>query len=141
VRGEVDERARRRSAIVALVSTETFPQDRSFVGALDTLLAESGGLADRLVLRRRRRDSPAAHQLSAAAGSGPTLAFGGRSIHLCLGAGLGRLEATIAVQRVAARFPHLTMPEQQIPFHPNISFRGPQRLLVETGTPGSLAAR
>jgi cytochrome P450 len=68
------------------------------------------------------------------------LAFGGRSIHLCLGAGLGRLEATIAVQRLAAHFPHLTMPEQQIPFHPNISFRGPQRLLVETGASGRLAA-
>ncbi|HEV7654677.1 MAG TPA: cytochrome P450 [Mycobacteriales bacterium] len=61
------------------------------------------------------------------------LAFGGRSIHLCLGAGLGRLEAAIAVQRLATRFPHLSMPAQQIPFHPNISFRGPQRLLVETG--------
>lgn len=64
------------------------------------------------------------------------LAFGGHSIHFCLGANLGRLEATIAVQRLAARFPGLSMPEQEIPFHPNISFRGPQRLLVETTTRG-----
>lgn len=60
------------------------------------------------------------------------LAFGGRSIHLCLGANLGRLEATIAVEHLAARYPNLSLPEQQIPFHPNISFRGPQRLLVAT---------
>jgi hypothetical protein len=43
------------------------------------------------------------------------------------------LEATIAVQQLAERFPNLLMPDQHIPFHPNISFRGPQRLLVETG--------
>ena len=58
------------------------------------------------------------------------LAFGGRSIHLCLGANLGRLEATVAIERLAARFPHLSMPGQQVEFHPNISFRGPQRLIV-----------
>jgi cytochrome P450 len=58
------------------------------------------------------------------------LAFGGRSIHLCLGANLGRLEATVAVERLAARFPGLTMPAQQLDFHPNISFRGPRRLVV-----------
>jgi len=61
------------------------------------------------------------------------LAFGGRSVHLCLGANLGRLEAAIAVERLAARFPGLSMPEQQIPFHPNISFRGAQRLLLRRG--------
>ncbi len=60
------------------------------------------------------------------------LAFGGRSIHFCLGANLGRLEATIAVQRLAARYPKLSMPAQDIPFHPNISFRGPLRLMVTT---------
>jgi hypothetical protein len=65
------------------------------------------------------------------------LAFGGRSVHLCLGAALARLEATIAVQRLAARYPLLSMPDQQIPFHPNISFRGPQRLDLATGHPAS----
>lgn len=63
------------------------------------------------------------------------LAFGGRSVHLCLGAGLARLEATIAVQRLAAHFPHLSMPEQRISFRPNISFRGPQRLDLTVGHP------
>ncbi|HEY1968193.1 MAG TPA: cytochrome P450 [Pseudonocardia sp.] len=58
------------------------------------------------------------------------LAFGGRSIHLCLGANLARLEARIAVQRLAARYPNLSLPSQDIPFHPNISNRGPGRLLL-----------
>lgn len=61
------------------------------------------------------------------------LAFGGRSVHFCLGANLGRLEATIVVEQLTARYPDLSLvPDQQIPFHPNISFRGPQRLLVST---------
>ncbi len=63
------------------------------------------------------------------------LAFGGRSIHLCLGAALGRLEAVIALDRLVERFPSLTLPEQEISFHPNISFRGPQHLWVRTGGP------
>ena len=62
------------------------------------------------------------------------LAFGGRSIHLCLGANLGRLEATVAIERLAARFPNLHMPIQDLEFHPNISFRGPRRLIVNTTT-------
>ena len=61
------------------------------------------------------------------------LAFGGRSVHLCLGANLARLEARIAVERIAARFPGLTMLAQELEFHPNISFRGPQKLVVSTG--------
>ena len=60
------------------------------------------------------------------------LAFGGRSNHLCLGANLGRLEATVAIERLAARFPDLHLPIQDLEFHPNISFRGPRRLLVDT---------
>ena len=60
------------------------------------------------------------------------LAFGGRSIHLCLGANLGRLEATVAIERLAARFPGLSLPPQDLAFHPNISFRGPRRLIVST---------
>lgn len=67
------------------------------------------------------------------------LAFGGRSIHLCLGAALGRLEATIAVERLAARFPTLALPQQRIPFHPNISFRGPRRLVVTHWPAGDVA--
>jgi len=61
------------------------------------------------------------------------LAFG-RGIHYCLGAGLGRLEARIAVEELARRFPRLRIVDgQALTFHPNISFHGPQRLLATTG--------
>jgi cytochrome P450 len=58
------------------------------------------------------------------------LAFG-RGLHYCLGANLGRLETQIAVGALADRYPRLRLgTEQPLTFHPNISFRGPQRLLV-----------
>jgi cytochrome P450 len=64
------------------------------------------------------------------------LAFG-RGIHYCLGANLGRLEARIAVEELARRFPRLRLVAgQELTFHPNISFRGPQRLLATTGVTG-----
>ena len=60
------------------------------------------------------------------------LAFG-KGLHYCLGANLGKLEAQIAVAELARRYPRLTLtPDQQFTFHPNISFRGPQVLLVRT---------
>jgi cytochrome P450 len=61
------------------------------------------------------------------------LAFG-KGLHYCLGANLGRLEAQIAVRELARRFPRLSLvPGQDLTFHPNISFRGPQRLMVSAG--------
>jgi cytochrome P450 len=61
------------------------------------------------------------------------LAFG-KGLHYCLGANLGRLEAQIAIAQLARRFPLLTLAaDQRLTFHPNISFRGPQTLLVRTG--------
>ena len=60
-----------------------------------------------------------------------TLAFG-KGIHYCIGAALGKLEACVALGQLADRFPRLRLvPDQEIPFHPNISFRGPQALWVE----------
>jgi cytochrome P450 len=60
------------------------------------------------------------------------LAFG-KGIHFCLGANLGKLEARIAIEELAARFPDLALVDpQRLAFHPNISFRGPQALLVST---------
>jgi cytochrome P450 len=59
-----------------------------------------------------------------------TLAFG-RGIHFCIGAALGKLEAHIALQELTIRFPNLELvADQEVPFHPNISFRGPQSLWV-----------
>ena len=67
------------------------------------------------------------------------LAFG-KGLHYCLGANLGRLEAQIAVAELAKRYPRLTLdPDQQFTFHSNISFRGPQVLLVQT-RPGASTA-
>jgi cytochrome P450 len=61
-----------------------------------------------------------------------TLAFG-RGIHFCIGSALGRLEATLALEELTRRFPALRLapPGQDVPYHPNISFRGPQALWVQ----------
>ena len=60
-----------------------------------------------------------------------TLAFG-RGIHFCIGSALGRIEAALALEQLTTRFPDLQLiPGQDIPFHPNISFRGPQHLWVK----------
>ena len=62
------------------------------------------------------------------------LAFG-KGIHYCAGASLGKLEARLAVEGLATRFPGLRLVDgQQIPFHPNISFRGPLELWVDRGS-------
>jgi cytochrome P450 len=58
------------------------------------------------------------------------LAFG-RGIHFCLGSSLGKLEAELALAELVRRFPRLALVEnQELSFHPNISFRGPQALWV-----------
>jgi cytochrome P450 len=67
------------------------------------------------------------------------LAFG-KGLHYCLGANLGKLEAQIAIAELARRYPTLRLaPGQHLTFHPNISFRGPQSLLLQTAPRGLLA--
>jgi cytochrome P450 len=60
------------------------------------------------------------------------LAFG-KGIHYCAGASLGKLEARLALAALMDRWPELRLVEDQaIPFHPNISFRGPMELWVSS---------
>ena len=64
--------------------------------------------------------------------SGRHLAFG-KGLHYCLGANLGKLETQIAIAALGDRYPRLRLtPDQWLTFHPNISFRGPQVLMVRT---------
>ncbi|GAA1307217.1 cytochrome P450 [Pseudonocardia xinjiangensis] len=59
------------------------------------------------------------------------LAFG-KGIHFCLGAPLARMEVRIVLELLTSLAPDLALvPAQQLTFPPNISFRGPQRLLLE----------
>ena len=58
------------------------------------------------------------------------LAFG-KGLHYCLGAHLGKLETRIVLEELVHRYPRMRLVSgQELQFHPNISFRGPQRLRV-----------
>ena len=58
------------------------------------------------------------------------LAFG-KGIHFCLGANLSRLELKVVLEELAGRYPALRLVDGQVfTYHPNMLFRGPERLLV-----------
>ena len=59
----------------------------------------------------------------------------GKGIHYCLGAMLAKVEARVVTATLAQRVPSLRLvPDQTISWFPNITFRGPNRLLVEWDT-------
>jgi cytochrome P450 len=64
------------------------------------------------------------------------LAFG-KGIHYCIGASLGKLEARLALEGLVRRWPDLRLEPQEIRYHPNISFRGPQELWVRSEACGA----
>lgn len=56
----------------------------------------------------------------------------GKGIHYCLGAGLAKTEARIALEILTQRVPSLRLAEDQhLEVFPNITFRGPEKLYVE----------
>jgi cytochrome P450 len=55
----------------------------------------------------------------------------GKGIHFCLGANLSRMEARIALELLSQKAPSLRLAEQEFSSFPNITFRGPEKLLVE----------
>ena len=56
----------------------------------------------------------------------------GKGVHFCLGAGLSRMEARIALELLSQRLPSLRLVDgQSFSFFPNITFRGPDALHLE----------
>ena len=105
-------------------------------GGREALPVAGGGRARPVGLPRARRRST-----STATNARRHLAFG-RGIHFCLGSALGKLEAELAVAELARRWPDLALVEdQELTFHPNISFRGPQALWVSAGALSGAARR
>ena len=55
----------------------------------------------------------------------------GHGIHLCLGLSLARMEAKIALNKLLARFPNMTLAEQVLVWTPVMLVRGSDNLLID----------
>ncbi|MGI9644877.1 MAG: cytochrome P450 [Ilumatobacteraceae bacterium] len=56
----------------------------------------------------------------------------GKGIHFCVGSGLAKMEARIALELLSERVPSLRLLDgQELDYFPNITFRGPSALHVE----------
>lgn len=56
----------------------------------------------------------------------------GKGIHFCLGAGLAKMEARLALELLAERLPSLDLvPDKELTYFPNITFRGPETLHLQ----------
>lgn len=88
------------------------------LGAANRDLRRHGSGADALDIRRGH--------------GGGHLTFG-HGIHFCLGAPLARMEATIALRELTARFPNarLAVPIDDIPQRPSVIMKGVEELRVE----------
>jgi len=62
----------------------------------------------------------------------PHVAFGGGA-HICIGQPLARIEAAATFNELFARFPDLSLPEQELKWRSLPFFRGLETLWVETG--------
>lgn len=59
--------------------------------------------------------------------------------HYCLGATLAKAELRIVLEELVQRWPDLELCDQELSFHPNVSFRGPEQLLLRRGPTVPLA--
>ena len=110
---------RRRTKVATQIQGVDVPADANLLLLIGSANRDPQMFADAEVLDIRR------------ANAREHLAFGAGN-HLCLGAPLARLEARVAFEELTRRRPGLRLVSgQHLTFHPNISFRGPQSLLVE----------
>lgn len=58
----------------------------------------------------------------------------GHGLHLCLGMTLARLEGRVAINALLARFPELTLAEQELVWTPIPLVRGMENLVINTGS-------
>ncbi|MFI5047894.1 MAG: cytochrome P450 [Acidimicrobiia bacterium] len=74
-----------------------------------------------------------AERLDVARGVNRHLSFG-VGHHLCIGAGLARMEARVAIRRLFERYPDLALaPDQEPEYRPNLQLRGFSKLPVTLG--------